>query len=122
MCRVHRARYLAGSDMDAPVREFARRRPRNTPGEYRLDDKGYMSRRIRIDGKMVKHYEHRDIMERELGRPLLPNENVHHKNGVRHDNRRVNLELWVRSQPSGQRVDDLVVWAKEVLARYEVSA
>lgn len=57
-------------------------------------------------------------MESVLGRYLLPGENVHHKNGVRSDNRPKNLELWLRKQPGGQRVEDLIVWAVEVLQRY----
>ena len=43
-------------------------------------------------------------MEQILGRYLLHEENVHHINGVRDDNRPENLELWNTSQPSGQRV------------------
>jgi hypothetical protein len=57
-------------------------------------------------------------MSRHLGRELYPGETVHHKNGVRDDNRLENLELWSSSHPHGQRVEDKVAWAKEILALY----
>jgi hypothetical protein len=57
-------------------------------------------------------------MEQQLGRKLLPGENVHHRNGVKTDNRSDNLELWSTSQPYGQRVEDKVQWAREILMLY----
>ena len=103
----------------------------------RLDHGGYVY--------LGRVKEHRWVMERRLGRQLLADEEVHHRNGHREDNDRFckacgaelpdglgsdglmhcacgwqakpNLELWLVSQPKGQRMSDLLEHCLEGMTR-----
>lgn len=107
MCGMHYHRLIMDGDPGEPS---ARKR---ADGDGTIT-KGY--KKITVDGKYC--FEHRVVMELHLGRPLKDHETVHHKNGNRSDNRIENLELWSSSQPRGQRVEDKLEWAKQILLEY----
>lgn len=117
LCRLHYHRRYKGRDMDN-ARRYAERVPglslKGTPQGYvqvwapdhpRAMGAGYV-------------FQHRYVMEQHLGRYLVEGESVHHLNGDRSDNRLENLELWSRVQPSGQRVEDKIAFARMILGLY----
>ena len=106
LCSAHYRRRVKGQPLEPPIAQ------RTKGGSRRRHKSGY----IMLTG--VGMFEHRWVMEQHLGRPLLPGESVHHKNGIRDDNRIENLELWATGQPRGQRVSDKVRLAKEIIALY----
>lgn len=73
-------------------------------GETFLDADGY--RHVYTKDGILP--EHRLVMAQMLGRELRKGESVHHKNGVRNDNRPPNLELWVGPIRYGRRAADLI--------------
>lgn len=84
-------------------------------GSGYIDSGGY--RIIEKDG--VAKSEHRRVMENFIGRELFPEENIHHLNGDKLDNRIENLEIWNTSQPSGQRIKDKLIHSIELLLKYK---
>lgn len=76
-------------------------------GWYVMGKSGYIAR----TRNGTTELQHRVVMEEILGRSLYPHENVHHKNGLKADNRPENLEVWVTKQPKGQRPEDIIEWA-----------
>jgi hypothetical protein len=154
LCRAHYKRKLKGGSLTAPIREHMEREGKcSIEGCDRLaQTRGYCQmhyariirhgepgppqslaptgpgsgyRVVTVNGQSM--LEHRFVMEQQLGRPLWPDENVHHRNGIRHDNRPANLELWTKGQPAGQRVTEIMEYwvsrypdeARRVLAGVE---
>lgn len=145
MCSVHYGRHLKGTDINRPIRarrstagqcalegcdripcrrkkfcllHAERHEPGSAPAIHNCY--GYVTIRAkdRGTGRWIRVPQHRHVMSGVLGRPLEKGENVHHKNGIRDDNRPEDLELWVVGQPYGQRASDLLAWAEKLISSY----
>ena len=86
-------------------------------GSRTRNQDGYIS--VRLPGSTTQYKEHRLVMEQHLGRKLDTKETVHHKNGIRDDNRLANLELWTSRHPKGVRETDLHEWAQSYCVENE---
>jgi hypothetical protein len=107
MCSMHYNRLATKGDVGPPgLTQLAP----GTRTRYRDPRSGYVY--IYTVGSGRGKLEHRIVMAEMLGRPLHRWESVH-QNGIRDDNRPENLELWVKPQPSGQRLDDLLAFVRE---------
>ncbi len=70
-------------------------------GRY-VDSHGYVSL---YTGPNSRAYEHRLVMSSHLGRPLRKDEQIHHVNGDKQDNRLENLEIYDASRHSRMHVE-----------------
>jgi hypothetical protein len=116
MCSSHYAKWKKHGDPmfeSTPTTRRTGSRKRDKGGYVRLYRPEHPNAR---SGGYVA--EHTVVMSELLGRALFPDENVHHKNGVRDDNRPENLELWTKCQPAGKRAADLIEYANQIIERY----
>lgn len=90
-------------------------RGKDRPGAKRRHVEGISGYAVITKGK-ARQYEHRRVMEEMLGRKLKPwpQESVHHKNGIKTDNRPDNLELWVGPHLGGQRANERDIWSGNI--------
>lgn len=113
-CNNEFTKYRANTHFCSRVCSAVYKNKKDAKYEYKTNS-GY----VKIKTNDIWMFEHRHVMEKHLGRKLLGHENVHHKDGDKLNNDISNLELWSKSQPAGQRVEDKLEWARKMLEEYK---
>lgn len=118
---INRQKRLCSTECRSMFRrlDYQSKNPEQQPTK-RVAHNGYVRMIVPgIEGKPSRDvFEHRYVMEKKLGRKLLPEETVHHKDGNREHNEETNLELFSSRHGPGQRVADKVTFAIEILRLY----
>lgn len=111
-CDEHRKRLLHSESYNFPISKDA----------TLLDPRGYrkMCLTYHPNAQKGSHqiFEHTLVMSNIIGRPLRKGETVHHKNGLRGDNRPSNLELRTTNHGRGQSVLDMLKFCREYIQEY----
>lgn len=80
---------------------------------------GYLYEKVVRDNRMFFTLIHRFMVEEYLGLRLIKGEYVHHLDRDKTNNAISNLELWVATPKVGASEDEILIWAKGVVDRYE---
>lgn len=121
ICSTHYARKRSGIDLTIPIREAKRPFGRGkwlVTGGYVvcIVPKGTIGAKGQRSNQML---EHRYVMQKHLGRPLLPKETIHHRDGNRHNNTLNNLELKSGKHGAGINIIDGISASLGWIERYE---
>ena len=85
----------------------------NKEGYVQILDHGHPNANKR--GRVLEHVF---VMAKHLGRPIMRGETIHHKNGIRNDNRIENLELRTGQHGAGACVSDMIEFCVDYLKKY----
>lgn len=85
--------------------------------KYPRHNTSYRLISVTENGRRKQVFEHRLVMEQFIGRKLLPNEVIHHKDGNGLNNALENLELMEQSEHQNEHLMDGTSWDVEEAAK-----